>query len=553
MLKVKVPEETAVDTGKDPEGEKLIAGNLEVTIERLVVAFKKEIPRLLPRQNKLEVLRLNFVNYYNMNRLLNMKKDEYVVGLGRKDTFCYRIENELQELGDIHGSTSAKFGLYYGKSGEDTEEKYRHTNKFGDNPDDALEKIKEQIIYLRMDGEKLNLDGIRKNMIAPIYRGKILSVYFPEEYLCIFADEHLEYFMLKLDIDIDIDDDILSKQLKLMDWMKSRNDMKDWSNIMFCSFLYHTFGHPFEEGKENKDVQAERDKEYPRDFVSSISVTINQWKELLQNPNVFTEKNIALMKRFYLADNHACTCYDLGIEDGVSPSTYIKPVVALARRISAELGLDPVFDNEGNQTWWRIPFWGSYREDSRFEWKLRPKLAKAMAAAFPELGARKLDNIEDQEDDNLVSALKQATFQGALDDYEYEGKPKKKQVPIYSNGYKVYSRDRQTAINALAHAHYECECQIGNEHPTFVRRNSDKNYTEPHHLVPMSETDQFEVSLDVEENIVSLCSNCHNKIHYGRDAKGMIIDLYQSRKASLENVGIYISLESLLKIYKVSY
>lgn len=120
-------------------------------------------------------------------------------------------------------------------------------------------------------------------------------------------------------------------------------------------------------------------------------------------------------------------------------------------------------------------------------------------------------------------------------------------MPIYINGHKTYPRDRQTAIHALAHAKYCCE--IDEEHPTFIRKNSDKNYTEPHHLLPMSCSDQFDVSLDVEENIVSLCSNCHNEIHYGKNADVLIKKIYLERKADLERVGIYISLEKLLEAY----
>ena len=87
-------------------------------------------------------------------------------------------------------------------------------------------------------------------------------------------------------------------------------------------------------------------------------------------------------------------------------------------------------------------------------------------------------------------------------------------------------------------------------HSTFIKRISGKPYTEPHHLVPMSYSYKFEVSLDVEENIVSLCSNCHNEIHYGIDAKRLIERLYYERKEVLKSVGIDISLEELLKMYE---
>lgn len=345
---------------EDDEIISLLSGQSAEIINSLIKQFQKKLPEILPREQELEDLRVKFVNDFNMNKLMNMKKEEYVVGLGSKSSFCYRLETELKDLGNIHGATSAKFGLYYGKSGEDTEEKYRCTKKFGEDPDEALQEIKKQIVYLRMDGEKKDLDAIRKCEFAPLFRGKILAVYFPEDYLCIFSDEHLNYFMQKLDIQVSADDDILTKQIKLVKWKKSRPEMKSWNNHIFSSFLYSSFGRPFELEKSEKDVQDERDREYPRDYVVHVGITIGQWKELLQNTEIFKSEDIELLKRFYLADNHATSCYDLSIQDGVSPTSYISPVVSLAKRIADELGLDPIYGDGGKQVWWRIPFWGRF-------------------------------------------------------------------------------------------------------------------------------------------------------------------------------------------------
>lgn len=153
----------------------------------------------------------------------------------------------------------------------------------------------------------------------------------------------------------------------------------------------------------------------------------------------------------------------------------------------------------------------------------------------------------DTADDNLVDILRNSNLLEQNDGFEYKGKPQEIRKPLIKEGVFVYPRNRQTAINALAHAHFVCE--IDNEHPTFIRKNSDETYTEPHHLIPMAFQDQFDVSLDVEENIVSLCSNCHNEIHYGRDADILIRILYLARKAVLEKAGIVISMNDLLAIY----
>lgn len=57
-------------------------------------------------------------------------------------------------------------------------------------------------------------------------------------------------------------------------------------------------------------------------------------------------------------------------------------------------------------------------------------------------------------------------------------------------------------------------------------------------------------SLDVENNIVSLYSNCHNLIHYGKDAEIIIKELYDARLKELNDAGIIITLAKLLKYYQ---
>lgn len=169
-----------------------------------------------------------------------------------------------------------------------------------------------------------------------------------------------------------------------------------------------------------------------------------------------------------------------------------------------------------------------------------------MVALYPELDINADFEAEEKEDNSLIEELKQANVV-TTEPFSYLGEPKEKEAPIYTNGHKTYPRDRQTAINALAHANYECEIDIN--HPTFIRKKSNLKYTEPHHLIPMAFSDEFEVSLDVEENIISLCSNCHNQIHYGKDADKLIKKLFEVRKDVLKKVGIEISLDRLLAMY----
>lgn len=132
-------------------------------------------------------------------------------------------------------------------------------------------------------------------------------------------------------------------------------------------------------------------------------------------------------------------------------------------------------------------------------------------------------------------------------EYIYTPEPEKKGDPVIRNNIKIYPRNKRRATNALSYAGFVCE--IDEQHPTFIRKSSSKNYVEPHHLVPMEYSDQFENSLDVEANIVSLCSNCHNQLHYGRDYEILLKKLYENRKEILCKAGIKVSYEELRKMY----
>jgi predicted HNH restriction endonuclease len=126
--------------------------------------------------------------------------------------------------------------------------------------------------------------------------------------------------------------------------------------------------------------------------------------------------------------------------------------------------------------------------------------------------------------------------------------PREKPELIETNHGKRYKRDKQRSINALHRANYLCEYKPS--HETFIRKSGDVNYTESHHLVPMAFQSLFDVTLDTEANIVSLCSNCHNHIHYGKGADEIIKELYKQRKEALKKEGIVITIEKLLSMYK---
>lgn len=129
---------------------------------------------------------------------------------------------------------------------------------------------------------------------------------------------------------------------------------------------------------------------------------------------------------------------------------------------------------------------------------------------------------------------------------------KAKDKPNHStiNNQKIWSRNPRYAIEVVAANNYLCE--VDAQHKHFISKYTKKNYVEAHHLIPIKFQDQFENSLDIYANIVSLCLVCHKKIHYGlfEEKKEILNKLFSERKKRLKVCGIDITIDELYNYYK---
>lgn len=154
-----------------------------------------------------------------------------------------------------------------------------------------------------------------------------------------------------------------------------------------------------------------------------------------------------------------------------------------------------------------------------------------------------------------ISPSEENDILNLINGYEYNkiiDSPTPKPKPIIkNNGTKTWPRNESIANNSIIHSNYKCS--FDNNHVSFTSNTTKKPYMEPHHLIPLSQQDRFSLSLDVEANIVSLCSNCHNCVHYGIYEERLLIlkQLYDCRKDRLAKCGINITLSELLNIYNV--
>lgn len=111
---------------------------------------------------------------------------------------------------------------------------------------------------------------------------------------------------------------------------------------------------------------------------------------------------------------------------------------------------------------------------------------------------------------------------------------------------EIPTRDRIKILQAEQSCSYNC--QIDRNHNTFISMTTGHQYMEGHHIIPLSQQDDFEYSLDCYANIIILCPTCHRFMHYGlrNEKREKLITIYENRAERLSNSGILIDRSEFL-------
>lgn len=196
---------------------------------------------------------------------------------------------------------------------------------------------------------------------------------------------------------------------------------------------------------------------------------------------------------------------------------------------------------QGNSETLEIYFNGEHIEEFNKYYELEmvenPYLLKKIPTWSIEIELEESEiDANEKADFELVKSLDLDDDNSDEDGEVYSPYPEEKSEKKMQNGHLVPDRNKNTARKAIKRAEYKCEYDI--THASFLRKNTFKPYMEPHHLIPLQFEDEFDKSLDVQANIVSLCSECHNRIHYGAHPEKIITELWNQRKNDLYEAGI---------------
>ena len=177
-----------------------------------------------------------FVKHFTRDKIANMDIDEYVVGYGDQTTFCYGLWRGLKRLANISSLFPTAFGVYYSKKLRD----YVPDKSRWVSPEFAFAYMKQSILQLLEAGEKEDLEALIDNPIHSAVKGKILCTYFPNRYIGICAETHIDYYMKAYGLYNNSTKDLnpILKREVLLNLKNNDPIMKGWTLDQFAYFMW---------------------------------------------------------------------------------------------------------------------------------------------------------------------------------------------------------------------------------------------------------------------------------------------------------------------------
>jgi len=221
--------------------------------------IRKHLPRLLDEEQgrwyRAEELGKKFVKDFPPSKIASLRLDEYVIGKGADNpSFCYRLERELDDLGRITGSPAIKFGVYYSKSTGN----YLHAKKWGESVEEAFAAVRAAIPSLLLAASKKDISALNDNLLPPLIKGKLLYLYYQDEYMPIYSENHLKYFVAELNLHANPNSGV-EMQRALMEYRATLSELKKVSPLFFMRILYLLFP----EVKNPEIIDPEKSKDMP--------------------------------------------------------------------------------------------------------------------------------------------------------------------------------------------------------------------------------------------------------------------------------------------------
>lgn len=168
---------------------------------------------------------------------------------------------------------------------------------------------------------------------------------------------------------------MVSAEKYLLLMKKIKEIMSEYNNFPELSF------DAWKKSTENKnDFFGKNNIWFPSLEEYNPAITVEQWIELLNNPDVFTIGSLETVKRMKDYGGQA-TCKELSVKYGNTTQFYNMTSSQLAKRVHKVTNCPVTKRENDNSKWWPILYVGKEANeeiDGAFIWKLREELSKAL-------------------------------------------------------------------------------------------------------------------------------------------------------------------------------
>ncbi len=153
--------------------------------------------------NETEKLLDDFLEKFSLDKIKNLKLEDYTGTGDTRDDFTYWVEWKLDKLGGIQGGSSFKFGVYKYKEkpktgnrqGYRSNDTYAWVEKYGETHETAFSEIKERIhkvVEAASNTNGVDYEAIQQVELGDAFKWKVAFLYSKKRLVTVYQAEALE-------------------------------------------------------------------------------------------------------------------------------------------------------------------------------------------------------------------------------------------------------------------------------------------------------------------------------------------------------------------------
>lgn len=198
--------------------------------------FDTQNPEVIQKRKERQDLRERFLARFPKDSIKKITLEDYCIGKGERDNFCWWIERGLQTLGYYFPGSSRSYRIYWSKS----EDQYSKNGPLKDIEEDELAM---QVVADYLDKIIVNEDyktGI--GFFGPSFILKLLNTYYPEKYAPVNAVSYIKNALALFGIEEENFDFVeLNQRLIVLHNQKNKEFNKEVQPHELMRFLFENF------------------------------------------------------------------------------------------------------------------------------------------------------------------------------------------------------------------------------------------------------------------------------------------------------------------------